>query len=683
MFVYEGKLDWKPYGDNETFVIVLPDGPVRVGDTVYLFFQWTFNAQNVAKSNFFQKITIDKVSKTPNGDDTFIAKSSYYSWEITSGNVYQKLKVVMRNPTGFESPMEFKRIWQSEGDVAAESARIWTGKINWDQYASNEMAIFIAPEGLGEGNPILSMWQWTRDGNGVAKAPSFRAEPQKVISDDQNGVKFSYKSYYDISCSWNRKTEKLSVNVKGPGAPQDLGDFGLAALIDRHSHDWNPPQTPGPKVELELHSPQPQPSLARVVDPLPFPKTLIETLRHTIAYADQAGYLAQYAHDRFTALDSDFHARGDQLETSKSQADELTKEVEKLTGDLAVEKAKGEDLTKRLAEAREANEAEAKRLQDEISKSEKHDVEDHKAIELLESQLQYERASKAEVQKKLDEASTALTAAEARSKVDSERIASLVTRIAVLEGELEVEKKDNKRLQDETKQQTDKIADLEKQLKDLKAQLEQALKNLAEQKDLVSKKSATITQQDQEITALKKAVEAGKIALANLQQQMDVHNKEIRKRLRCNLRSQITEDKDVMFDLAGGGGKNPAVHAWSDGEYYTLNSNAMWDLYSVGDSNNIVVIKSPSKGYVLYSKGHGKNVCCEIGKEVSDRDAHWEIQGATLDNLNNKVVQFRNVNDNTSLDLCGGDTKNGTAFLTYNAHNGNNQKFRVFKTLSF
>ena len=34
-----------------------------------------------------------------------------------------------------------------------------------------------------------------------------------------------------------------------------------------------------------------------------------------------------------------------------------------------------------------------------------------------------------------------------------------------------------------------------------------------------------------------------------------------------------------------------------------MNSNAMWDIYSVGDSNNVVVIKSPSKGYVLYSKG--------------------------------------------------------------------------------
>ena len=42
-------------------------------------------------------------------------------------------------------------------------------------------------------------------------------------------------------------------------------------------------------------------------------------------------------------------------------------------------------------------------------------------------------------------------------------------------------------------------------------------------------------------------------------------------------------------------------------------------------------------------------------------------------------ARFRNVKDKTSLDLCGGDTKNGTAFLTYNSHGGKNQKFRVYK----
>ncbi|KAH7237727.1 uncharacterized protein BKA55DRAFT_694218 [Fusarium redolens] len=87
MFVYEGRLDWKPYGDNETFVIILPDGPVRVGDTAYLFSQWTKDAQGTKKANFFQKSAIEKVSKTPSGDDTVIAKASYYSWEVTSRDI--------------------------------------------------------------------------------------------------------------------------------------------------------------------------------------------------------------------------------------------------------------------------------------------------------------------------------------------------------------------------------------------------------------------------------------------------------------------------------------------------------------------------------------------------------------------------------------------------------------------
>ncbi|GKU08010.1 unnamed protein product, partial [Fusarium langsethiae] len=205
------------------------------------------NDGGTKKANFFQNSAIDKVSKTPNGDDAFIAKASYYSWEITSRDLYGKLDVVMSNPAGFKSKMVFKRIWQSKGEQATGAARIWTGKISWSQYASDEMGIFIVPEGFGEGKPVISMWQWSRDGTGTEKAPSFRDASQKMLSDAGKGVKFSYHSYYDITCTWNEQTEKLSVHMKGPEANQDLGEFTLSALIDRHSHDWNPPEFSAPE----------------------------------------------------------------------------------------------------------------------------------------------------------------------------------------------------------------------------------------------------------------------------------------------------------------------------------------------------------------------------------------------------------------------------------------------------
>ncbi|KAG5657313.1 hypothetical protein KAF25_005877 [Fusarium avenaceum] len=700
MFVYEGRLDWKPYGDNETFVIILPDGPVRVGDTAYLFSQWTKDAQGTKKANFFQKSAIDKVSKTPSGDDTFIAKASYYSWEITSRDIYGKLDVVMMNPAGFKSKMEFKRIWQPKGEQATGAARIWTGKISWSKYASDEMSIFIVPEGFGEGKPVLSMWQWSHDDTGTEKSPSFRAESQKMLSGAGKGVKFSYHSYYDITCTWNEQTEKLSVHMKGPEASQDLGEYTLSALIDRHSHDWNPPELSAPeKTEVEVRLPQSQPCLPRILGPLPFPNGLVETIRHTIAFADQAGYLAKYAQDRFDALDADFHARGEQLNAANTENGELRKEIKKLIDDLTVEKSKTADLTKRLTDAQTAHAAELKKRDEELAKSKSHNQEDDKTIEELLTQLQYERASKAEVQKKLDQTTTDLAAATARLKAEAAKIVDLIARIATIEAQLEVEKREGDRLRDENKQKDQIIEKLQSEKNALQCQLDQAQENLKAQENLVASKSDMIRKQAEAIVRLNNTISEGTIAFDNLQNKFEEQAKGMRThmhenhtsppapttvpepklRFKCNLRSEISGGKHVFFDLNGAGGQNPPVHAISDGSY-KWNSNQIWEIFTVPGSNTRVILKNAGNSFVLFSAGHGQNVRCERNHDTSDLAAQWDLQGATVDNVtDNTQVRFCNVKDKTYLDLSGGNTDNGTPFLTYNGHGGANQAFKLWK----
>ncbi|KLP00666.1 uncharacterized protein FFB20_03527 [Fusarium fujikuroi] len=705
MFVYEGRLDWKPYGDNETFVIILPDGPVRVGDTAYLFSQWTKDAQGTKKANFFQKSAIEKVSKTPNGDDTFIAKASYYSWEITSRDIYGKLDVVMSNPAGAKSNMSFKRIWQPKGEQTTGAARIWTGKISWSKYASDEMSIFIVPEGFGDGKPVLSLWQWTHDDTGTEKSPSFRAESQKMISGAGKGIKFSYHSYYDITCTWDEKTEKLAVHMKGPEANQDLGEYTLSALIDRHSHDWTPPEYSAPdKAEVEVRLPQPQPSLPRILGPLPFPKNLIDTLRHTIAFADQAGYLAKYAEDRFKALDADFHARGERLNAATTENDELRKEVKKLTDDLNVEKAKTGDLTKRLADAQAAHAADLKERDEKLAKSKNHDIEDHKAMAELAARIEYERASKAEVQKNLDQTTTDLRAAEARLKTEAAKIVALTARIATLEAELEIEKREGERLRGENKQKDDTIAKLEKAKNDLQCQLEQAQDDAKDLDKLAKERGVTIGEKGDEIKRLNSVIETKEKAFLKLQEEMNEKAKELRThmheghvtpapaptptvvpepklRFKCNIRSESSSgNKNVFFDLNGAGGQNPPVHAISDGSY-KWNSNQIWEIFSIPGSNTRVIIKNAGNSFVLFSTGHGQTVKCERNRDVSDLAAQWDLQGATVDNVNdNTQVRFRNAKDETYLDLSGGNTTNGTAFLTWkDGHGGANQAFKLWK----
>ena len=235
MYVYLGKLKWFDYGVDETFTIILPNGPVRVGDTAYLFFQWTKDAKGVKKANWFQTRLVEKVTKTPEGDDVFTLNNSYYTYEITAKNNYSKLSVTMGNPGKNKSTMSFERIWQPEGAQSTDSARIWTGKINWLDYAQNEETIFIVPQGFGDGKPIISIWQWTKSSSNKEKDPQPRFMTQKVLSSNDNEVKVSFESYYKFTATWNKKTEKLAVQMAESGKPQDLGEYTLAALSEQHS----------------------------------------------------------------------------------------------------------------------------------------------------------------------------------------------------------------------------------------------------------------------------------------------------------------------------------------------------------------------------------------------------------------------------------------------------------------
>lgn len=239
MHVYLGKLAWSPYGVNETFTIILPHGPVRVGDPVYLFFQWTIDAKGVKKPNWFQNLLVDKVTRNANGDDVFVLQHHYYSWEITAQQSYSKLSVVMSNPSNFKSTMSFDCFWQSKSEQSTDSGRIWTGKINWMNFAKDEAAIIIVPDGFGEGKPVISIWQWSQSSAGRKNDTSPRIATQKMEPRFGEGVKFTFTDYYTLTCTWSEKTEKLAVKMSEGGSPQDLGEFTLAARIDRHKQYVN------------------------------------------------------------------------------------------------------------------------------------------------------------------------------------------------------------------------------------------------------------------------------------------------------------------------------------------------------------------------------------------------------------------------------------------------------------
>ncbi|KXH30070.1 hypothetical protein CSIM01_00784 [Colletotrichum simmondsii] len=476
MYVYLGKLDWKPYGQDETFVITLPNGPARAGDPAYLFSQWTKDARGAQKANWFLNLVVDKVSKTASGDDVFTLKNShYYSWEIKTSKAYGEIKVTMSNPNKAISSMNLNRIWQSETANPSGSLRIWNGKINWPDHATNELATFIVPEGFGKDKPVLAIWQWT---NGItdkkSKSPNVHIAKQSTLSGPEKGVKFEYTSTHQLTFTWEKNTERLAVHMQGGNGKgqisKDLGEFALAVHYDRHSHDFNPPESAPKKVEVAHRLPQAQPSLSRIQAPMPFPKGLVDTLTHAQAFIDQAGYLAKYAEQRFAALDTDLHARDHQLTAAETQIRELLKNRDLL---LQKEREQQEEaaLLKELLQKEQATvhdlENEIAKLRKQIYDGDKHDEDDHRVMaELRDARIQLKR--------QLDQAEASYDKAKSRIQELVEQIQKLESKIFSLQSELDVLRKLNESLTKENAALTDAKLQLEENTKSLQGEVESA-----------------------------------------------------------------------------------------------------------------------------------------------------------------------------------------------------------------
>ncbi|KAI8665523.1 hypothetical protein LRP88_03975 [Fusarium phalaenopsidis] len=474
MFVYQGKLQWFNYGQDETLAVVLPNGFARDGDTAYIFSQWTVDAQGRKKYNWFQTLVVSNLTKTSCGDDSFVLKGAYYTWKITTQQTYSKISITMSNPQKDKSTMTADRVWESKGEQDTGDARIWTGKFNYIQYASNEPAIFIAPDGFGDGKPILSLWQWTKNANGEPKAPSFRNCVQKALSKPGCGnYQFSFTDYYTLTCTWNDKNESLAARLRyGSGQEYDVATLNLSAKIEREgrdSHSFDPPETPGKKEEVVTHIPQAQPSLRRLLTPLPFPPKLFDTLEHTAAFLDQAGYLARYAQDRFAALDADYHVQVHLVEALQKENINLKEQIKKLTDALRLANSQADELQRQLDAAKAGAKKKEEELRKRIQELENENIKDDKLVDDLRKQL-----------------------------------ADLLAKITQLENDLAALLVEKKTLLSQITTLQESVVGLEAQ----KVELENSLKVQKDLNDALEKKNADLTQENKTLTDEKIALQA-------------------------------------------------------------------------------------------------------------------------------------------------------------------------------
>ncbi len=131
MFVYTGKLEWQSEAVDEVLVVVLPSGPVRLGDQIFTFSQWTHDSKGNKKVTWCQQQTIDKVTRDNNGNDNFHFGAGWYKYQVAAAPNYETLTITMGSPGTYTTKMDVQRVYLSAGESSNGSARLWAGRLNW------------------------------------------------------------------------------------------------------------------------------------------------------------------------------------------------------------------------------------------------------------------------------------------------------------------------------------------------------------------------------------------------------------------------------------------------------------------------------------------------------------------------------------------------------------------------
>ncbi|KAF5557600.1 hypothetical protein FNAPI_5389 [Fusarium napiforme] len=493
MFIYQGKLNWYNYSVNETFTIIFPKGVVRANDPVYIYTQWTKDASGVEKSKFFQTILVQDLKQLPKSTDvTFTLSGAWYNYAITTEQNYSKIKVEMTSPSGGKATTALERHWQPQGEINPNAAlRIWAGSISWRENAVDEQAIFVLPEDYEDGKPIVSSWQWTKDGSGNAKTSAFKGTHMKVVgSDDDKLDKFSFNNFFDITCAWNKETQKLGIEVKADGKQVSIGELNLVAEIEPKGHSFDSDDlVPPTRKETDFRLPQPVQTLPRVLDPMPFPKTILETLTHGVAFIEQAGYLTTQAQNRFAALDADFHKQTVLVETLKKDKQNLEGQITSLTGERNQARSEVDELNKQIKDNTARHQKRVDELLLAIDALKNHDLKDHGDMNKLKEDISALHRKNMTLSDKLTSAQIEKKKLDAQIKTLQGQVATLESKRVTLQNELNTQKAQNVSLRSEVLTLKRKLSDSleangqlqkkyaasETELKDTKAKLTTAL----------------------------------------------------------------------------------------------------------------------------------------------------------------------------------------------------------------
>lgn len=213
MYVYVGKLDWLEYAQNECITIVFPAG-FALNDPVCAYWQWTVDGAGKEKSNSTQNGFITSVTKATS-EYSVRFPFDYYAFEGTILADFSSLSLQMSDPQGATKPVSLSL--QLNDGVRIPSTSVFTGKLDWLQYSKNEMVTLVIPGTVANGGSVILSYQWTVDGEGIAKANHTVRADMKVDGDE---VSFS-DGFYTYSFPAPKIGDDLVLSMTDPSGQHD------------------------------------------------------------------------------------------------------------------------------------------------------------------------------------------------------------------------------------------------------------------------------------------------------------------------------------------------------------------------------------------------------------------------------------------------------------------------------
>lgn len=224
MYIYVGKLTWKPLAINECITTVFP-ASFALKDPVCAYWQWTVTATGVRKQNVTLQAFISSVTKT-NSEYRLSFDFGDYAVEGIVSTDFSSLTLMMLNSSGGTAAVLLQLV---HGDpVRVPSTSIFTGKLNWFQYSQDEMVTVVIPGDVANREPVVLIHQWNRDAAGIDKPNHIVKGTMTAASIAPNGdlsarfTNFTRDLKYEFVVRKGRASDDLVLSMNNTAGDRDL-----------------------------------------------------------------------------------------------------------------------------------------------------------------------------------------------------------------------------------------------------------------------------------------------------------------------------------------------------------------------------------------------------------------------------------------------------------------------------